>query len=140
MVSFTKGGAMADWNRELGERVERVEQKVDDLATSVARRFAEFSEALAEGRRYTEFAFARLEGRFDAWPARALPGIGSGVRGPRVPCSDEPPTNRCNPRFTLTDDSGQTAGIRPRDEPGQRRYNFPSLYFLRRGSFERVLI
>ncbi len=70
MVSFTKGGAMADWIRELGERVERVEQKVDDLATSVDRRFAEFSEALAEGRRYTEFAFDRLEGRFDALEGR----------------------------------------------------------------------
>ena len=70
MVSFTKGGAMADWNRELGERVERVEQKVDDLATSVDRRFAEFSEALVEGRRYTEFAFDRLDGRFDALEGR----------------------------------------------------------------------
>ena len=70
MVSFTKGGAMADWIRELGERVERVEQKVDDLATSVDRRFAEFSEALAEGRRYTEFAFDRLEGRFDGLEGR----------------------------------------------------------------------
>ncbi len=70
MVSFTKGGAMADWIRELGERVERVEQKVDDLATSVDRRFAEFSEALVEGRRYTEFAFDRLDGRFDALEGR----------------------------------------------------------------------
>jgi hypothetical protein len=54
----------------LGERVERVEQKVDDLATSVDRRFAEFSEALAEGRRYTESAFDRLEGRFDRLEGR----------------------------------------------------------------------
>lgn len=83
MVSFTKGGAMADWNRELGERVERVEQKVDDLATSVDRRFAEFSEALAEGRRYTEFAFDRLEGRFDRLEGRfdALEARFDGLEG-----------------------------------------------------------
>ena len=83
MVSFTKGGAMADWIRELGERVERVEQKVDDLATSVDRRFAEFSEALVEGRRYTEFAFDRLEGRFGVVESRfdALEGRFDGLEG-----------------------------------------------------------
>ena len=70
MVSFTKGKAMADWIREFGERVERVEQKVDDLAGSVDSRFAEFSAALVEGRQDTEFAFDRLEARFDRLEGR----------------------------------------------------------------------
>lgn len=54
-----------------GERTERIEQKLDTLATSVDRRFDALSasvderfgavdEALIEQRQYTEFAFERL--------------------------------------------------------------------------------
>jgi hypothetical protein len=59
-----------------GERMERVEQKLDALSTSVDRRFDALSAsvderfgavdvALVEQRQYTEFAFERLDGRFD---------------------------------------------------------------------------
>ena len=59
------------------ERIERIEKKLDDLATSVERRFdavgAEFNAvagAFAEQRQYTEFAFGRLEAKVDAGFAR----------------------------------------------------------------------
>ena len=57
----------------LPECVDRIEQKLDSLATSMDERFAtvdhrfdEVSEAFAEQRRYTEFAFERLDKRLTA--------------------------------------------------------------------------
>ena len=61
------------------ERIDRIEKKLDDLATSMARRFddvdrrfdavgAEFTSvtgALVEQRQYTEFAFSKLEAKMD---------------------------------------------------------------------------
>jgi DNA anti-recombination protein RmuC len=59
-------GTMVDSLEAMIERIERLEKKVDDLVTSIVRRFDAVDEAFVEQRQYTEFAFSKLEAKIDA--------------------------------------------------------------------------
>ncbi len=52
---------MAESLDALPERVNLIGRKLDELSSSVDKRFADVSEHFVEQRQYTEFAFARLE-------------------------------------------------------------------------------
>ena len=66
MVDSKRGGAMTPGSGDLRKRVDAVEHKVDELATSVDVRFDQVDAALVEQRAYTEFAYDRLNEKIDA--------------------------------------------------------------------------
>jgi hypothetical protein len=70
MVDSRKGGVMADRIDHLTERVQVVEQKVDQLSTTVSALSESVAAGFVEQREYTEFSHARLEAKMDAGFAR----------------------------------------------------------------------